>query len=338
VPEVLQLLDYDFMRRALLAAVMVGAVAPAVGVFVVQRRLSLIGDGIGHVAIAGVAVGLLTGSSPTWVALVAAVLAAVALELARANGRTSGDLALAMLFYAGIAGGVVLVALSPEGSAANLVAYLFGSITTTTGSDLVLFAGLAVLVVVTVALLGRTLYAVSDDEEFARAAGLPVLAVNIVLSVLVAATVVLSMRVVGLLLISALMVVPVALAQLVARSFAQTLAIACATGLVAAVAGTTLSFYADTPSGGTIVLLAVAAFAVTAVGVAVASRVRALQHRRRHGEVELHGDHVHHGEHVHGEPGCDHPAVPHRDHVDYVHDGHRHAPRLTRHGVGYDEH
>ncbi|MFC3687897.1 metal ABC transporter permease [Aquipuribacter hungaricus] len=334
----LAVLDYDFMRRALLAALMVGTVAPLVGVFVVQRRLSLIGDGIGHVALAGVAVGLITGSSPTWVALVAAVLAAVALELVRASGRTSGDLALAMLFYAGIAAGVVLVSLSPDGSAANLVAYLFGSITTTTSADLALFAGLAVLVVVSVALLGRALYAVSDDEEFARASGLPVLAVNLVLAVLVAATVVLSMRVVGLLLISALMVVPVALAQLVARSFAQTVVVACATGLVASLLGTTLSFYADTPSGGTIVLLAVGAFAVTALATLGTGRARALRHRRRHGLPEQHGDHVHHGEHVHGEDGCEHPVVAHHDHVDYVHDGHRHSPRLTRHGVGYDEH
>lgn len=334
----LAFLDYDFMRRALLAAVMVGTVAPLVGVFVVQRRLSLIGDGIGHVALTGVAVGLLTGGSPTWVALVAAVLAAVALELVRASGRTSGDLALAMLFYAGIAGGVVLVSFSSDGSLASLLAYLFGSITTTTSADLVLFGGLAVLVLVTVALLGRTLYAVSDDEEFARASGLPVLAVNVVLAVLVAATVVLSMRVVGLLLISALMVVPVAVAQLVARSFAQTVVIACGTGLAASVAGTAVSFYADTPSGGTIVLLTVAGFVTVALSRVVVASARALRHRRRHQVDEVHGDHVHHGEHVHGEPGCEHPAVPHRDHVDYVHDGHRHAPRLTRHGVGYDEH
>ena len=336
--DVLTVLDYDFMRRALLAALMVGTVAPLVGVFVVQRRLSLIGDGIGHVALAGVAVGLLTGGSPTWAALVAAVLAAVALELVRASGRTSGDLALAMLFYAGIAAGVVLVSLSPEGSAANLVAYLFGSITTTTASDLALFAGLAVLVVLSVAVLGRTLYAVSDDEEFARASGLPVLAVNLVLSVLVAATVVLSMRVVGLLLISALMVVPVALAQLVARSFAQTVVVASITGVVVSLAGTTLSFYADTPSGGTIVLLAVLGFVVTAAGTLGVGRARAWRHRHRHSTPELHGDHVHHGEHVHGEAGCEHTPVLHRGHVDYVHDGHRHAPRLTRHGVGYDEH
>jgi zinc transport system permease protein len=338
---VLGLLDYDFMRRALVAAVLVGTVAPAVGVFVVQRRLSLIGDGIGHVALAGVAIGLITGGSPTWVALVAAVLAGVALELVRARGRTSGDLALAMLFYAGIAAGVVLVSLSPDGSAANLVAYLFGSITTTTSGDLALFAVLAGVVAVTVLVLGRTLYAVSDDEEFARASGLPVLAVNIVLSVLVAATVVLSMRVVGLLLISALMVVPVALAQLVARSFRQTVTLAVLTGLLAALGGTTLSFYADTPSGGTIVLLAVAALVVVAIATTGAGWVRARVNRARHahdGAGHVHEDHLHHDDHVHGGPACEHEAVPHRDHVDYLHDGHRHAPRLTHHGVGYDEH
>lgn len=330
----LAILDYDFMRRALLAALLVGATAPAVGVFVVQRRLSLIGDGIGHVALAGVAVGLLTGGSPTWIALAAAVVAAVGLELVRSSGRTSGDLALAMLFYSGIAGGVVLVSLSSGGTAANLVAYLFGSITTTTTADLGLFAGLAVIIVVAVAALGRTLYAVSDDEEFARAAGLPVLAVNILLSVLVAATVVLSMRVVGLLLISALMVVPVALAQLVARSFAQTLAVACSVGLVASVLGTITSFYADTPSGGTIVLLAVAAFLAIAVGNVVVHRVRAVVRRRRH--LREHGGK--HETHVHGRSDCEHPAIPHGDHVDYFHDGHRHAPRLTPGGVDYDEH
>ena len=147
------------------------------------------------------------------------------------------------------------------------------------------------------------------------------------------------MRVVGLLLISALMVVPVALAQLVARSFAQTLVVACGTGLLAALAGTTTSFYADTPSGGTIVLLTVGAFVLTALVSLLGGRARSVVHRRHHrNHAEQHRDHVHHGEHEHGGPGCDHPTVPHRDHVDYVHDGHRHAPRLTRHGVGYDEH
>ena len=127
------MLELDFMRQALLAALLVGLAAPLVGVFLVQRRLSLIGDGIGHVALAGVAVGVLTGDgpgrSPRWWP---PSLAAVAIELIRARGRTSGDVALAVIFYGGIAAGVVLIARSPSGSAGQPHAYLFGAITTTT--------------------------------------------------------------------------------------------------------------------------------------------------------------------------------------------------------------
>ena len=142
-----ELLSYDFMQRALLAAVLVGLVAPLVGVFLVQRRLSLIGDGMGHVALAGVAVGLLTNVAPVWTALVAAVLAAVAIELIRASGRTQGDVALAVIFYGGIAAGVVIISKSSQGTPANLTAYLFGAITTVKASDLWVFAVLAVLVI-----------------------------------------------------------------------------------------------------------------------------------------------------------------------------------------------
>jgi zinc transport system permease protein len=111
---VLEVLDYGFMQRALLAALLIGLAAPAVGVFIVQRRLALIGDGMGHVALAGVAVGVLTTGRPVLTALAAAIAGAVAVELIRARGRTSGDVALAVLFYGGIAAGVVLISRSPE--------------------------------------------------------------------------------------------------------------------------------------------------------------------------------------------------------------------------------
>ena len=101
------LLALDFMRQALVAALLAGFAAPLVGVFLVQRRMSLIGDGMGHVALAGVAIGVLTGQEPVFTALIAAVLAAIAIELIRASGRTSGDTALAVMFYGGIALGVV---------------------------------------------------------------------------------------------------------------------------------------------------------------------------------------------------------------------------------------
>jgi zinc transport system permease protein len=318
----LDLLHYGFMQRALLAALLVGLTAPSVGVYIVQRRLALIGDGMGHVALAGVALGVLTTGQPVLTALVAAVAGAVVIEMVRARGRTSGDVALAIMFYGGIAAGVVIISQAPGGTPANLNAYLFGAITTTSRTDLLVFAALAVVVLTVTVGLAPRLFAVSNDEEYARAAGLPVLPINLLLAVITAATVVISMRVVGLLLISALMVVPVATGQLLVGSFRATLALAVGIGLVVSVGGTVTSYYANTPSGGTIVLLAVALFAVTASATAARARLR----RDTHDEAE---DHLHR----HGE-GCGHPVVPHDDHLDFVHDGHRHAT----HGAHYDEH
>jgi zinc transport system permease protein len=242
-----------------------------VGVYIVQRRMALIGDGLGHVATTGVAVGLVTGRAPVAVALVVSVVAAVALELVRLRGRTSGDLGLAVLFYGGIAGGVV-VASQAEGGLGRLESYLFGAITTTGQADLVVFGVLASVLVLVVVGLHRELFLVSDDEEYARATGMPVTALNLLLVVLVAVTVVLSMRVIGLLLISALMVLPVATAQLVARSFRQTLVGASALGVVLSVAGVAGSFTWDTPSGGTIVLLAIAGFVLATATVTARDR------------------------------------------------------------------
>jgi zinc transport system permease protein len=314
-------LQFDFMQRALLAALLIGLSAPAVGVYLVQRRLALIGDGMGHVALTGVGVGLLTNTAPLWTALAATVAGALAIEFMRARGRTSSDVALAVLFYGGIAGGVVLMAKSPGSTPANLNAFLFGSITTTSPADLVVFAALAVGVLVTTIGGARLFFAVGADEEYARTGGLPVLGLNLVLAVMVAVTVVVSMRVVGLLLVSALMIVPVASAQRLGRSFAGTVATAMVIGVVVSVGGVGASYYADTPSGGTIVLAAIAVFIV----MALASGLRSLL-RRPHREAE---DHLH----QHG-PGCGHPAIDHDDHIDYVHDGHRHAA----HGAHYDEH
>jgi zinc transport system permease protein len=222
---------------------------------------------MGHVALTGVALGLLTGWAPAWAALLAAATGAVTIELLRDRGRASSDLALAIMFYGGIAGGVVLIAKAPGGSPASLNQYLFGAITTTTTGDLALFGALAGVVLTLTVVLGTRLFAVANDEEFASASGLAVLPLNLTLAVLTATTVVLSMRVVGLLLISALMVVPVATAQLISRSFAATFVVSLGIGLGCAVVGVALSYYTNTPSGGSIVLTAIALFALCAVGV-----------------------------------------------------------------------
>lgn len=317
-----EILTFGFMQLALLAAFFVGLAAPMVGVFLVQRRLSLIGDGMGHVALAGVAVGVVTKQAPVLTALIFAVLAAVGVELVRARGRTSADVALAVMFYGGIALGVVVIN-SPAGSTStSLDSYLFGAISTTTDTDVMVFAALALVVVGVTWALRPRLFAVANDEEYARATGMRVIALNITLAVLTAVTVVVAMRVVGLLLISALMIVPNATAQLVAHSFRSAIRTAVVIGVACSVGGVTLSYYADTATGGTIVLLAIALFLSAASYRAVRDRLA----RRRHLEAELH-------EHEHGE-NCGHPALEHNDHVDYLHDGHRHAP----HQGHYDEH
>lgn len=321
----MEILDYDFMRRALVASVLVGLAAPVVGIYLVQRRLALIGDGMGHVALTGVAIGLLTGTAPVFTALVFAIGAAVLIEVLRARGGSTGataDVLLAVIFYGGIAGGVVLIGLSGGGSAAQLNTYLFGAITTTSGPDLVVFAVLAVVVLAIAVGLAPRLFAVSNDEEYARAGGLNVLGLNLLLAVLTATTVVISMRVVGLLLISALMILPNAVGQQVARSFRGSLLVAAGVGVGVSVTGTASSYYLKTPSGGTIVLLAVTVFVLSALG---ATAVRAA-HARRHHTVTEH-------RHEHG-LDCGHEVVPHEDHLDYVHDGHRHAA----HGAHYDDH
>lgn len=273
----MSLFQYDFMIRALIGALVIGLTAPALGIYLVQRRMSLIGDGVGHVALTGVGVGLLLNRSPVLAAVLVAAIAAVAIELVRERGRASGDVALALMFYGGIAGGVMLVGLSGSRSNANLMAYLFGSLTTTTPRDLVVIVVLAVAVLAIMLLLRPALFAICHDEEYARVSGLPVRALNLLLAVTTAVTVTIAMRAVGLLLVSALMVVPVATAQLVTRGFAGTMALAMTLGLLASGFGVWLAGAANTALGATIVVLAIGLFLVVALGVALR---RALGRRR----------------------------------------------------------
>ncbi|MFF9378649.1 metal ABC transporter permease [Streptomyces griseoluteus] len=266
-------LNYAFMQRALLAAVLVGVIAPAIGIYLVQRRQPLMGDGIGHVAMTGVGLGFLLNSSPVWMATLVSVAGSVLMELIRWYGRTRGDIALAMLFYGGMAGGVLFVNLAPGGSNANLTSYLFGSLSTVAPADVTAIIVLGAAVVAVTLGLRRQLFAVSQDEEFARVTGLPVRALNLLVAVTAAVTVTVAMRVVGLILVSALMVVPVAAAQQLTRSFAATFAIAVALGVTVSIGGTITSFYEDVPPGATIVLLTIAAFAVmTALATPLARR------------------------------------------------------------------
>lgn len=258
----IEMLQFDFMQRALVAAVLVGVAAPAVGVYLVQRRQALMGDGIGHVALTGVGLGFLFQTSPVWMAVLVCVVGAVLMEVVRSRGNQRGDIALAMLFYGGMACGKLLVSVSSQAGSGSLESYLWGSILTVSPGDLVTIAALAAVVVAVTFGLRRQLFAICQDEEFARVTGIPVRVLNLLLAVMAAVTVTVAMRVVGLLLVSALMVVPVAAAQQLTRSFRATQAAAVGLGTTVAVLGVAGSYQADVPPGPAIVLLAIAAFAL----------------------------------------------------------------------------
>ena len=267
----MSIFDADFMRLAFAAGGIVGALAPAVGFFLVQRRMSLIGDGIGHAAFAGVAAGYLLDVSPVGAALVAATVAAVAVEWLRGRHGAAGDQALALIFYTGIAAGVVLV--SAAGALnANLFAFLFGSILTVTRSDLELIVVLGVAGLALIAVLYRGLVAVSLDAEGARVSGLPVTLLNVILAALAGVTVAVSMRIVGILLIAALMVLPVIAAGRLAGSIRSTIFLAMGIGLASVLVGLTISYYADLAPGGAIVLFAAAVTVASMAGVSLTQR------------------------------------------------------------------
>jgi zinc transport system permease protein len=268
--------DIGFMQRAFAAGVIVGVFAPLIGTFLVQKRLSLIGDGIGHVAFAGVGAGLLIDPAassfvPVATALLFAVIGALGVDRLRAHRAASGDLALALFFYSGIAAGVVFVSLGP-GLNANILTYLFGQPLTVTTQEVLLILGLGAAIVAAMSVVGRALFAVVTDEDWATVAGLPVSTLNSLLAVLTACAIVAAMRIVGILLIAALMVLPVASAHLLARSFRGTLAWAVGVGVGSVVAGLLASWYLDVAPSGAIVLSAALVFAVVATAKRAAPR------------------------------------------------------------------
>lgn len=282
------LLSSQMMQRSLLAALIVGLTAPIIGTYLVHRRLAMLGDGTGHISLTGVALGWLAGTfanvSPadSWAipgAVIISLLGAITIELVRQSGRTSGDTALAMLFYGGIAGGVLLIGLA-GGTSAQLNSYLFGSISTVRWSDITLITLLGVAIVALGVGLAPALFSVTNDEDFARSTGLPVRTLSLLIAILSALTVAVAMRVVGSLLVSALMVIPVAIAQLGARSFRSTMGIAMALGVIICTCGLSLTYFVDLSPGATIVVGAICLYAIGFTIRAIVDRIRRVRRLR----------------------------------------------------------
>lgn len=255
----LEIFTFSFMVRAFVAGLAIAVAAPLIGTFLVAKRYALIADSLAHISLAGVAAGVLVGVNPILSALVVAVVAAFLIEKLRSGGRLSGEVALAMFLSSGLAIAVVLIGLAAHANV-DLFAYLFGSITTVQPLDLWLIVPLAILVTLLTTLLYKELTYVAFDDQQARVSGLPVTFLNYALVILAAITVVISLRIVGGLLVGALMVIPVAAAMQVARSFKQTIIYAVAFGVCSVLIGLFVAYYADVAAGGTIVITALALF------------------------------------------------------------------------------
>jgi zinc transport system permease protein len=268
----IEILQYEFAQRAVVAAVLIGLVAPIIGVFLVQRRLALLGDGTGHVALTGVGLALFFNWAPIPMAMLAAIIGAVSIEIIRDRSKVAGDLALALMFYGGIAGGVMFVSLAPASSSTALNSYLFGSLTTASNSDLIALIFISLLIVSALFIWGRQMFAVGVDTDVARVLKIPTKFNAILLAVLSALTVVVGMRVVGLLLVSAIMIVPVAAAQQLTKSFKSTMIFGSLLGLLSSISGLFISFSVDIPPGPTIVMFSLLLFVFLALVAAPLNR------------------------------------------------------------------
>lgn len=250
-----EMLQYSFMVRALIAGVIVALILPVLGSFLVARRYALISDSLAHVSLAGVGAGLLFGITPIFVAVPVAVAGALLLEWLRKAKRLTGDVSLAVVMSGGLALAVVFANLS-RGTSANFSSYLFGSITTTAMSDVIVLSVVGVMVLVFTTLCYRSLLHVAFDEDSAYIAGRRVALLNYILVALTAATVVLSLRIVGGLLISAVLVVPVITASRFATSFLGTIIWSIPIALLSVIGGLAAAFYLGIAAGGAIVLAA----------------------------------------------------------------------------------
>ncbi len=259
ITNMLAIFQYQFMLRAFGAGMAIAVIAPLIGTFLVVKRFSLIADTLSHVALAGVAVGLLTSTNPLITTLAITILAAIIIEYLRASKRIPADAVLAMFLPAGLALAIVLIAFA-NGFNSNLFTFLFGSISTVQQTDLVLIVSLALVTTVLVLGFYKQLFFTSLDEESARIHGIKTGAINMLLMILTAVTVSLAMRVVGILLVGALMVIPAVTAMQIARSFKQSLIYAVGFALLSVLLGLFLAFYLSLPSGGAIVLLSLGIF------------------------------------------------------------------------------
>ena len=267
----LELLQYQFMHRAILVGLCIGVMAPLIGTFLVHRQLALIGDALAHTAFAGVAVGLFLngvlelGVSPYLSAVVVAMLAALLIEVISEATDAYNDVSMAIVLSTGFALGTVLISLNAGGLAVGINQYLFGNLSTVSAENAAILLVLFTLVVATVGLTRNQLLYVTFDETAAAVSGLSVAWYNRLMVMLTALVVVGAMQIMGVILVAAMLVVPVAGASQVSRSFSESLLVSVVLAELAVLLGIGVSYYAEATAGGVIVLIAVAIYVASVV-------------------------------------------------------------------------
>jgi len=255
----LEMFDYDFMQRAFIAGLFIAVLASVSGNFVVLRRYSLMSETLAHSALVGVAVGLVAGYNPLWIAVLVAVGSAWLIEYLRSTFSLYSDAILAIILSGSLAVAVIIVSL---GGAFNnsLFSYLFGSILSVTNEDVVTISVFGSISLLFLLLFSKELYFIAYDEEVAKTSGIKVKFLNFLLVTVVAIIIALSIRVVGSLLIGALMVIPTVAALQYRVGFRNTMLISLFFALFSVVFGMSLSYYYSLPSGATIVLSIIVIF------------------------------------------------------------------------------
>lgn len=263
-------LDHPFLQRALLAALLIALVAAVLGVYVVLRRMAMIGDGLAHVSLAGVAVGFALSMYPLGWALVSALVGGLGIHFLMEKEIVKSDTAIGIIFTGGLAVGILILS-ADRGLGGDTHDFLFGNLLSVTSFDVTLVAILGTLLLLVLVLLHKELFFITFSTEAARVAGLPVRFLDILFTVLTAVAVVVSVRIVGVLLVSALLIVPAASALQLARSFRRALTLSVCFGLGAVLGGIWLAATYGTATGASIAVVAISLFLLTVV----AGRVRA---------------------------------------------------------------
>lgn len=251
--EILTFLQYSFIQKAFFAGSFVAIVCSALGMFLVLRKMSLIGDGLSHVSFGAIALGLFLGIYPFYIAVPVVMVASVLILKISEKAKVYGDAAIGIVSAIGIAGGVILASAS-KGFNVDLFGYLFGNILAISTTEVILSVILSFVVLTVIYFFYWDLFSATFDEEYAKTTGIKTNFINTLLTLLTAITVVLSVKMVGIMLVSALLILPAVTALQFAKGFKTAIIIACFVSLISVLLGITFSFFFDLPTGATIVM------------------------------------------------------------------------------------